>query len=241
MADSEAAQMRNADYWDGRYSNADDPATKEWHVGPDKLEGYLEENIYPLWPLGPETTTTSTSTTIPRMVHLGSGASSVPFEMFARGYTDQTCLEFSAAVLAQMAPRNAAVAWLPHDVRRMPEVASASFDFAFDKATFYALCAWGPTHLLKSIPAVIVEDTAAYSREVYRILKPGGVFCCINIFEPRYVHHLLKVEGTDWADLHAPIALTPAGWAQTRAYGLVKRGPVTEKTGHPPVLQSDEK
>ncbi|KAK8099514.1 uncharacterized protein PG998_012755 [Apiospora kogelbergensis] len=202
MADSEAAQMRNADYWDSRYSNEDDPATKEWHVGHDKLEGYLEENIYPRWPLG-ETTAP------PKVVHLGSGASSVPYEMYARGYTDQTCVEFSAAVVAQMAPRNPAIKWLPHDVRAMSEIASDSFDFAFDKATFYAFCAWGPTHLLKSIPPVIVEDTAAYSREVFRILKPGGVFCCINIFEPRYVHHLLKVEGTDWSDLHAPIALTP--------------------------------
>ncbi|KAK8073520.1 hypothetical protein PG994_004419 [Apiospora phragmitis] len=245
MADSEAAQMRNADYWDGRYSNEDDPATKEWHVGPEKLEGYLEENIYPRWPPG----------TTPRIVQLGSGISSVPFEMYSRGYTDQTCIEFSAAVIAQMAPKNPAITWLPHDVRNMPEIASNSFDFAFDKATFYALCAWGPTHLLKSIPPVIQEDTAAYSREVsqdtigraasytppcswastdltqlwhpkvFRILKPGGIFCCINIFEPRYVNHLLKVEGTEWTDLHAPIALTPAGWAQTRAYCLVK-GPV---------------
>ncbi|KAK8024366.1 hypothetical protein PG993_012432 [Apiospora rasikravindrae] len=212
MADSEAAQMRNADYWDGRYSNEDDPATKEWHVGPDKLEGYLDENIYPRWPRG----------TTPKIVQLGSGASSVPFEMFARGYTDQTCVEFSAAVIAQMAPKNPSIKWLPHDVRHMPEIESNSFDFAFDKATFYALCAWGPTHLLKSIPPVIVEDTAAYSREVFRILKPGGVFVCINIFEPRYVNHLLKVEGTNWTDLHTPMALTPAGWAVTRAYCLVK-------------------
>lgn len=86
--------------------------------------------------------------------------------MFARGYTDQTCIEFSEAVIAQMAPQNTAIKWLPHDLRNMPEIESNSFDFAFDKATFYAMCAYGPTHLLKSIPPVIVEDTAAYSREV---------------------------------------------------------------------------
>ena len=55
------------------------------------------------------------------------------------------------------------------------------------------------------------------------------MFVCVNIFEPRYVNHLLKVEGTNWTDLHAPMALTPAGWAVTRAYGLVK-GPI-EPTG----------
>ncbi|KAK7973115.1 methyltransferase type 11 [Apiospora saccharicola] len=229
MADSEAAQMRNADYWDSRYSNEDDPATKEWHLGPEKLEGYLEENIYSRWPKG----------TVPKIVQLGSGASSVPFEMFARGYTDQTCIEFSEAVIAQMALQNPTIKWLPHDLRNMPEIESNSFDFAFDKATFYAMCAYGPTHLLKSIPQVIVEDTAAYSREVFRILKPGGVFVCINIFEPRYVHHLLKVEGTEWTDLHAPLALTPAGWAYTRAYGLVK-GPVEPTDGAEATINSKE-
>ena len=36
---------------------------------------------------------------------------------------------------------------------------------------------------------------------VFCIFKPSDVFCCINIC---YVQHLLKVEGTDWTDLHAP-------------------------------------
>ena len=96
--------------------------------------------------------------------------------MLARGYTDQTCLEFSTAVIEQMAPREPALRWLPCDLRDMPQIASDSFDLAFDKGTFYALCAWGPTHLLKSIPDSIREDTSAYSREVSRPMLAAALW-----------------------------------------------------------------
>lgn len=104
--------------------------------------------------------------------------------MLARGYTDQTCLEFSTAVIEQMAPREPALRWLPCDLRAMPQIESDSFDLAFDKGTFYALCAWGPTHLLKSIPESIREDTRAYSREVSRLCCLGGPSRCRLLPDP---------------------------------------------------------
>lgn len=57
---------------------------------------------------------------------------------------------------------------------------------------------------------------------MYRVLRPGGWFIVISVFEPRYVHHLLKCEGTNWENVHLPKSLTPKGWMETRAYCLKK-------------------
>lgn len=62
---SEAEQMRNAEYWDGRYNSTEDPAHKEWHLSYRELEAYLEATIYPRWPQG----------VMPKIAQLGSGLS----------------------------------------------------------------------------------------------------------------------------------------------------------------------
>ncbi|KAK8131116.1 hypothetical protein PG984_007554 [Apiospora sp. TS-2023a] len=196
MAESESAEMNKAEYWDKRYQSADDQPPQEWHLSYDDLEAYLKED-----PLAP-----------------GDAQQ-------GRGYTDITCAEFSAAVIAQMQPLDPAIRWLECDVRDMRDIESNSYDIVFDKACFEALCGWGTKHLLKEIPEVQVVDTRRYSQEVDRVLKPGGWFIIICVFEPRFVHHMLKCEGTSWEDVHLPKSLTPDGWMQTRAYCLRKPGP----------------
>ncbi|KAK7943827.1 uncharacterized protein PG986_012940 [Apiospora aurea] len=213
MANSESAKMNKAEYWDERYQSADDPPPREWHLGYDQLEDYLKAHVYPHWPADAS------------IMHPGAGSSHLPMEMHNRGgYTNITCAEFSPAVIAQMQPLDPGLKWLQSDVRDMPGVASGSYDVVFDKACFEAFCAWGPKHLLKEIPDVIVSDSRRYSQEMYRVLKPGGWFIIISVFEARYVHHLVKCEGTNWEDVHAPKALSADGWMQTRAFCLRKPG-----------------
>ncbi|KAK7992363.1 hypothetical protein PG988_001157 [Apiospora saccharicola] len=211
MAESESAEMNKAEYWDKRYQSTDDQPPQEWHLSYDDLEAYLKEDVYPHWP------------TDAKIMHPGAGSSRLPLEMRSRGgYTDITCAEFSAAVIAQMQPLDPAIRWLECDVRDMRGIDSSSYDIVFDKACFEALCGWGTKHLLKEIPEVQVVDTRRYSQEVDRVLKPGGWFIVICVFEPRFVHHMLKCDGTSWEDVHLPKSLTPDGWMQTRAYCLRK-------------------
>ncbi|KAK8014834.1 hypothetical protein PG990_008130 [Apiospora arundinis] len=212
MATSESAEMNKAEYWEKRYQS-DNPPPQEWHMGYDELEDYLKEQFYPNWPADPA----------PKIMHPGAGSSHLPMRMRKEGgYTDMTCAEFSPGVIEQMRPLDPGMKWLECDVRDMSAVASDSYDVVFDKACFEAFCAWGPKHLLKEIPDVIISDSRLYSREAYRVLKPGGWFIVISVFEPRYVHHLLKCEGTNWEDVHPPKPLTADGWMQTRAYCLKK-------------------
>ncbi|KAK8069986.1 S-adenosyl-L-methionine-dependent methyltransferase [Apiospora phragmitis] len=214
MAATESAEMNKAEYWDKRYQSADNQPPREWHMGYDELEDYLKEDVYPHWPADA------------KIMHPGAGSSHLPLEMRKRGgYTNITCAEFSPAVIAQMQPLDPEIKWVECDVRGMSDFASDSYDVLFDKACLEALCGWGPKHLLKEIPDIIVSDSRLYSQEAYRVLKPGGWFIIISVFEPRYVHHLLKCEGTNWEDVHPPKALTASGWMQTRAYCLKKPEP----------------
>ncbi|KAK7976296.1 hypothetical protein PG989_014759 [Apiospora arundinis] len=213
MADSESAGMNKAEYWERRYQSADDQPPQEWHIGYDELEEYLKDHVYARWPVDME----------PKIMHPGSGSSLLPMKMRKKGgYTDLTCAEFSPGVIAKMQSLDPDIKWIECDVRDMSSVASDSYDVVFDKACFEAFCAWGPKHLLKEIPEIIISDSRRYSQEMYRVLRPGGWFIVISVFEPRYVHHLLKCEGTNWENVHLPKSLTPKGWMQTRAYCLKK-------------------
>ncbi|KAI0137440.1 S-adenosyl-L-methionine-dependent methyltransferase [Xylariales sp. AK1849] len=217
MADSESAQMRNAEYWDTRYQETEpDKQLHEWFRSYEQLEKFFTETIY-AW---------SAPETAPKILHLGSGDSTIPYDLLARGYDDQLCVDFSPSVVERMATRDAAIRWQVMDVRDMRPVVSGSIDVAFDKGTFASMAAWGST---MSPPDVIREDTARYSREVYRVLKPDGVWCCVTSHEPHYINRLLKCEGTDWEHAQPPYSLGGLGFLQYYAYSLKKKAAAIEE------------
>lgn len=163
MANSESAEMNKAEYWDRRYQSAEDQPPQEWHLGYNDLEDYLKADVYPHWP------------TDAKIMHPGAGSSHLPLEMRKKGgYTNITCAEFSPSVIAQMQPLDPEIRWVECDVREMNGFASESYDVVFDKACLEALCGWGPKHLLKEIPEVIVSDSCRYSQEVKSQLHPNS-------------------------------------------------------------------
>ena len=170
MAAAESAEMNKAEYWDKRYQSADNQPPREWHIGYDDLEDYLKEDVYPHWPADA------------KIMHPGAGSSHLPMEMRKRGgYDNITCAEFSPSVIAQMQPLDTEIEWVECDVRDMKGFASDSYDVVFDKACFEAFCAWGPKHLLKEIPDVIVSDSRLYSQEVnsnFIPILPDLLFLC---------------------------------------------------------------
>lgn len=119
-----------------------------------------------------------------------------------------------------MAPRDPAVKWEVMDVRHMDTVASSSVDLAFDKGTFASMAAWGAT---MDPPDIIRQDTAEYSREVFRIMKSDGVWCVVTSHEPHYVNRLLRCEGTDWEHARPPYPLGGSGFLNYHAYCLRKK------------------
>ncbi|KAI1334031.1 S-adenosyl-L-methionine-dependent methyltransferase [Xylariaceae sp. FL0016] len=187
----ENERLAHADYWDERYAEIHgDQQVHEWFRSYQDLEEFFDRHLFQSYP----------SSTAPRILHLGSGDSTVPQNLAARGYSDQLCVDFSAIVVATMAKRHAdlgladRIRWEQMDVRKMDGVPDASVDVAFDKGTLDAMIHGSPW----SPPEDTVRNTSAYLREVARVLKPSGAFLYVTYRQPHFVKPLLAGEGVNW-------------------------------------------
>ncbi|KAI0581232.1 methyltransferase type 11 [Pyrenophora tritici-repentis] len=96
--------------------------------------------------------------------------STVPYDLLARGYTNQVCLDFSTVVVETMKSRHSdkpQVEWQVGDVRDMRAIASGSVDVAFDKGTLDTMIYGSPW----SPPDEVLENSGRYMKEVMRVLK----------------------------------------------------------------------
>ncbi|KAK3377013.1 S-adenosyl-L-methionine-dependent methyltransferase [Lasiosphaeria ovina] len=205
--------MSQASYWDQRYSKSDGSApTHEWSLTFSALEAFFDANLFGAPGLGPSDD--------PLILHLGSGDSTVPAELAARGYRRQLCVDFSSVVVELMTRTHAAtpgIEWRLMDVRDMQGVDDASVDVAFDKGTLEAMIhggRWSPP------PQDVRDNTAAYLREVHRVLKDSGRFLCVTFQQPDFMEPLLNPEGLQWDDFE-PQVLSDMG--SLGYYGYVIR------------------
>ncbi|KAJ1327011.1 EEF1A lysine methyltransferase 4 [Microdochium nivale] len=221
--DKENERLAHADYWDGRYTEAqaqaeaqnqtqtqtqtqtqDDVLTHneattngqlhEWFRSAADLDDFFSRHLYSAKPPSP--------TSQPLILHLGSGDSQVPQHLATRGYANQLCVDFSAVVVDAMSRRhaslgllNTAIRWQQMDIRNMDTLVAGSVDVAFDKGTLDAMIHGSPW----SPPQDTLENTGAYLREVRRVLSSqGGVFLYVTYRQPHFVMPLLSCEGTNW-------------------------------------------
>ncbi|KAI1640845.1 S-adenosyl-L-methionine-dependent methyltransferase [Biscogniauxia mediterranea] len=188
MADKELERLAHADYWDERYAEAGpDRRVHEWFRSFGDLEGFFEKHLFR--PRGPQTG--------PRILHLGSGDSTVPGDLAAIGYANQICVDFSAVAVELMARRYAdvqGIEWKRMDVRHMDDIPSRSVDVAFDKGTLDAMIHGSPW----SPPADVLDNTGQYLKEVSRVLKPDGVFLYVTYRQPHFINPLLNREDMRW-------------------------------------------
>ncbi|KAI6083044.1 S-adenosyl-L-methionine-dependent methyltransferase [Hypoxylon rubiginosum] len=188
MADEELKRLAHADYWDERYSGVGpDQRVHEWFRSFGDLEGFFDRNLFQK--RAPETS--------PRILHLGSGDSTIPQDLAERGYTSQVCVDFSTAAVELMSKRHAnieGIQWKQMDVRHMDSISSQSIDFAFDKGTLDAMIHGSPW----SPPPEVLDNTGQYLKEVLRVLKPDGAFLYITYRQPHFIKPLLQREGLDW-------------------------------------------
>ncbi|KAH8174771.1 methyltransferase domain-containing protein [Sarocladium implicatum] len=190
MSDKELEQLARPEFWDERYAAATTEAstpTHEWFRTFDELLPFLEPHLF-------EARAPSTD---PKIVHLGSGDSTIPQDFAERGYQHQLCLDFSKVVVDLMSSRHAdipGIEWRLADVCQMDSVASGSVDVAFDKGTLDAMIHGSPW----SPPDDVVEQTAKYMQEVYRILKDDGVFLYVTYRPQHFITPRLNSPGVDW-------------------------------------------
>ncbi|KAI3319360.1 S-adenosyl-L-methionine-dependent methyltransferase [Xylariaceae sp. AK1471] len=187
-SDKELEKLVHPAYWDSRYQETE-PGQQlhEWFRSFSDLEEFLRPNFFQAYP----------AESNPRILHLGSGDSTVPQDLAEKGYHNQLCADFSAVVVKMMAAHHAdikGIEWLQTDIRQMDEIPSQSIDVAFDKATLDGMIhgsPWNP-------PPDVVDNIGRYMRELTRVLKPTGAFIYVTYRQPRFVMPLLSCEGTHW-------------------------------------------
>ncbi|KAJ4346128.1 hypothetical protein N0V95_005681 [Ascochyta clinopodiicola] len=153
----EGAALGHASFWDERYAKAGDSTepTHEWFRDFASLEPFFDKHLF----------ATRKAETHPRILHLGSGDSTVPYDLLKRGYSNQLCLDFSAVVVDLMKSRHEqekGVTFQVGDVRDMKDIDSGSIDVAFDKGTLDAMIFGSPW----SPPEETLENSGKYMKEV---------------------------------------------------------------------------
>ena len=154
-ADEESQALSTASYWDARYAKSDGSnPTHEWFKSFTALEPFLQTHL-----LSAKTGRDRDS----RILHLGSGDSTIPYDLARCGFRNQLCVDFSPVVVRLMEGRNeSGVEWLQADVRDMNSIGDRSIDVAFDKGTLDAMIygsPWDP-------PDEVKDNTSRYINEV---------------------------------------------------------------------------
>jgi len=168
-------------YWEGEYATAGVGAgdeTYEWLLGWDHLSWLLE-------PLLARDTTRS-------VLHLGCGNSALPEDMHEAGYTKQTAVDISDAVISRMARRNTAregMRWITADVTDLTNVLpSDEFALVTDKSTMDALFCHDDHALM----------ITKFVKEAFRLAAPTGVYVCVSMHKPGAVLPWLRQRAFNW-------------------------------------------
>lgn len=112
-----------------------------------------------------------------RILNLGCGNGEIQERLYEAGYHNITNNDISQVVIEHLAAMNK----YPHMLYQVMDVKSMtypneSFDFVLDKSTIDAL-------LCSDSPSLSV---AKMTREVYRVLRPGGVYFVVSYGSPEH-------------------------------------------------------
>ncbi|KAI0423550.1 S-adenosyl-L-methionine-dependent methyltransferase [Xylaria sp. FL1042] len=188
FSDKQLAELAEPEYWNTRYHDTEsNQQLHEWFRAYADIEKFLKRSLFHAYP----------TESNPRVLHLGSGDSTVPEDLAKHGYHNQLCVDFSAVVVEMMTQRHAnieGIEWLQTDIRQMDQIPSKSIDVAFDKATLDAMIHGSPW----TPPPDVVDNTGRYMRELTRVLKTTGTFIYITYRQPHFIKPLLNCDGTNW-------------------------------------------
>lgn len=166
-------QYGDPDYWDKRYSQQKHKTfdwLENWASLKDKIEPLIDKDS--------------------RILILGCGNALFSEEMYDAGYENIDNMDISSVVIDVMKERNLdrpKMTWEVMDVMDM-SYPDGVYDIAIDKSTIDALLCGSHAFL----------NVAKMTREVQRILKPGGYYFVISYGRPENRNAHLEREHLDF-------------------------------------------
>lgn len=164
------------DYWNRRYDEDKEPM--EWYQPPSGLQEVLGRYVKPGM----------------KVLIVGCGNSTLGETLYDTGVVDITNVDFSEAVIAQMEDKYAVdrdgMKWSAMDVREMNRqiCPDTYFDVAIDKACLD--CNMSGTGSARNADRLLSE--------VFRVLKPLGVFLSVSFSKPDQRLQWLENPGYKW-------------------------------------------
>ncbi|KAJ3337506.1 hypothetical protein HDU93_000999 [Gonapodya sp. JEL0774] len=217
-------QYKSKDYWEARYQKEGPETTFDWFKSYEEIRPVLEANLPPL----PPPTSPSDPPHL-LVLGCGNSTLSESLSTVSN-YTHVTSVDYSPTVIDAMRARSLKLGLDPAvfkmevaDIRDMVAFAADSFEAAIDKGTMDALLVAGDegdegedhgndddanktwTRPRRSYdpwnpPAELCAEVERYVREVYRVLKPGGVFIYITFGQPHFRRRHLELTAVDGRD-----------------------------------------
>ena len=179
----------SASYWDERYSSRNTESF-DWYINYDNMR----EQLLPFL-----SKDASFEVLIP-----GCGNSCLAEDLHADGFKNITCIDNSKVVIQQMAERYNAlesVDWISADALSLELIPDGCFDCVIDKAVADAILCGDSSF----------NRISKYVDEMYRVLKPGGVYLLVSHGIPSTRKSHLESEIRSWNVSHIPIKKTPLG------------------------------
>ncbi|KAL0248527.1 hypothetical protein GEMRC1_003763 [Eukaryota sp. GEM-RC1] len=164
-------------YWDLRYSEVE--TASEWLCDFSNLHSYIMAHLFPQ----------------SEILVLGCGNSRMPVDLYDFGYPYVSAIDFSEVVIDQMQEQWAdrdTMDFLNMDARSL-DFPSSIFDVVIDKALLDTVLCGSDAYL----------NVRRVLREVYRVLKDGGVYIVVSHGHPE--HRLNLFSSDKWRISHKEI------------------------------------
>ncbi|OCK74792.1 hypothetical protein K432DRAFT_420143 [Lepidopterella palustris CBS 459.81] len=179
---TELKRLAHSEYWDERYAGVGpDEQVHEWFRSFNDLMPFFDRHLFQVRRVERAI----------RIIHLGSGDSTILEDFSKTGYKNQICVDFSTVVVQNMSLRHenvGGVTWRHANVRCIDQIPSSSIDVAFDKGTLDAMIhgsPWDP-------PNEVLDNTSRYVREASRNTAHSFT---LTYRQPHFIKPLLNCEG----------------------------------------------
>jgi len=173
-------EYKTKEYWDQRYQK--DKGLYDWFKGYGEIKHLINKYV-------PKDKS---------VLNVGCGNSGFSESMYQDDYKRITNIDFSEVVIDDMKQKYQGLVGLEWQVMDALDMTfeSNSFDVVIEKGTIDALMcdqvsAW-------EVPDDIANSVDKMCSEIYRVLKPNGIFISITFAQPHFRKKLIQKEKFQW-------------------------------------------